>query len=201
MAHSSLTGSNLHENKGVAAATDNTVATASSGATSWQKLTASHLTGTGNPFGGQLFHVRDQRAAGSAGTAYTAGGFRTITLQTSVTNEISSASLASSQLTLPSGTYYIDAQAYTGETVVGANKTRIRNITDGTTTIVGMSATDGSPLGNTTSALHTIKGRFTLSGTKVLEFQIYPQSNTAATLASNVGEVEVYADIMLWKVG
>lgn len=38
--HSTLTGSDLHENKGVAAASNNTVATASGGATVWQKVNA-----------------------------------------------------------------------------------------------------------------------------------------------------------------
>lgn len=41
--HASLTGADLHENKGVAAASDNTVATASSGTTVWQKITASSI--------------------------------------------------------------------------------------------------------------------------------------------------------------
>lgn len=41
--HSALTGSELHENKGVAAASDNTVASATSGATVWRKVNASMM--------------------------------------------------------------------------------------------------------------------------------------------------------------
>lgn len=88
VAHSTLTGSNLHENKGVAAASDNTVATAVTGATVWAKLTANNLTGTGNPFGAQLFHVQDQKASGTSGGTFTSGADRTRTLNTTVTNEI-----------------------------------------------------------------------------------------------------------------
>lgn len=41
--HSTLTGSDLHENKGVAAASNNTVATASGGTTVWQKVNANMI--------------------------------------------------------------------------------------------------------------------------------------------------------------
>jgi len=41
--HSALTGTELHENKGVAGAADNTVATADTGATVWQKVNTDML--------------------------------------------------------------------------------------------------------------------------------------------------------------
>lgn len=41
--HSALTGSELHENKGVASASDNTVASATSGATVWRKVNANMI--------------------------------------------------------------------------------------------------------------------------------------------------------------
>lgn len=44
--HSSLTGSELHENKGVSTASDNTVASATSGATVWRKVNTSMVDGT-----------------------------------------------------------------------------------------------------------------------------------------------------------
>lgn len=48
VAHSTLTGSNLHENKGAASATDNTVASATTGATVWRKVNAAMMdTGAG----------------------------------------------------------------------------------------------------------------------------------------------------------
>jgi YbbR domain-containing protein len=42
--HKDITETNLHENKGVSAASDNFVATATSGATVWKKLTTDHLS-------------------------------------------------------------------------------------------------------------------------------------------------------------
>lgn len=44
--HSSLTGTELHENKGVASASDNTVASATSGATVWRKVNSSMIDAT-----------------------------------------------------------------------------------------------------------------------------------------------------------
>ena len=44
--HSSLADSELHENKGVASATNNSVATANAGATVWQKITEDNIDAT-----------------------------------------------------------------------------------------------------------------------------------------------------------
>jgi hypothetical protein len=44
--HSTLAEAELHENKGVSTATDNTVATAVSGATAWQKVNANMIDTT-----------------------------------------------------------------------------------------------------------------------------------------------------------
>src|SRR6266516_1340078 len=93
--HSTLSGSNLHENKGASGASDNFVATATTGATVWKKLTDVNLTGTGNSFGAQLFHVRDEKSAGTVGGTFSSGAWRTRTLNTTKTNEIGSASLSS----------------------------------------------------------------------------------------------------------
>lgn len=196
ISHKTLTGTQLHENKGVSTATNNTVATASSSATVWQKLTAAHLTTTGNPFGGQLFHVEDQKASGTAGGTVTASAWTTRVLNTSVTNEITSATLVANQITLPAGTYFIDAESiFFGTT---GSKLRLRNITDSSTSRVGVS----SQANNSTSA--ALKGRFTLGGTKVLELQYFvtnnPASGAALGLATTSAELEIYSTVMIWKV-
>ncbi len=65
---------------------------------------------SGGKFESALFHVRDEKASGSHGGTSVAGSFQTRVLNTSLTNEISGASLSSNQITLPSGTYYINAR-------------------------------------------------------------------------------------------
>lgn len=197
VAHSTLTGSNLHENKGVASATDNTVATAVSGATVWAKLTASNLTGTGNAFGAQLLHVRDEKAAGTEGGTFTSGSWQTRTLNTTKTNEISSATLSSNQISLPAGTYYIEASA--PAYFLNAHQAKLRNVTDSTDVIIGTTervATD-------TISRSFVVGRFTLSGTKTLELQHRCQTSFPTSglgTAANFGVVEVYSEVRIWKI-
>lgn len=70
--HASLTGANLHENKGVSGASDNTVATASSGATVWQKVNKNMMDSTSvkntNTLSVQT-HIMDISAASSGWVA------------------------------------------------------------------------------------------------------------------------------------
>lgn len=199
-AHKNLTGTDLHENKGASSASDDYVATVTSGATVWKKLTASNLTGTGNPFGGQLYHIREQRASGTSSTySPSASTWNTVPLNTELTTEISGASLASSQITLPAGTFHIEAVIE----VFGVNrqpKARIRNITDGATLVVGINqrsrGSDGYSTGVSNPAM--ARGRFTLASSKVVEFQVYNDNGPAQAVSS--GEVEVYGDVLIWKV-
>lgn len=203
VAHSTLTGSNLHENKGVSTATDNTVATAVSGATVWAKLTHSNLTTTGNPFGAQLFHARNQQTSGTDGIATTGAAWNTVVLNTSVTNEITSASLSSNQITLPSGTYFIDGVCPFFIANGAYAKLRLRNITAGSTALVGNQTLTPNASGGATGAgtgHPTIQGRFPLSGSSVLELQIYTSNNGTAGRAASSGEVEVYGEVLIWKL-
>lgn len=194
--HSTLTTTNLHENKGVAAATDNTVATAVTGATVWAKLTAASLTGTGNSFGSQLLHVRDEKPSGTAGGGFSSGSYRTRTLNTTKTSEIAGSSFSSNQITLPAGTY--DCLAWAPANFVNSHRLKLRNITDGSDLIIGNGAKCSS---NEVHAFLT--GRFTLSGAKVLELQHFCTNTTPTDgfgTAVSSGDVEVYAEIKIWKV-
>ena len=193
-AHKLLTGTDLHENKGAASASDNTVATVTGGATVWKKLTKDNLTGTANPFGGQLFHVRDVKATSVAGGTATQGSWLRRDLNTSVTNEISSASLSSNQISLPAGTYYVEAASIFFGTV--AAQTRFQNVTDSTTLVLGMT-------GYASNSMNAIlRGRFTLADTKTIELQ-YQVANTHVTdglgVAGTWGD-NIYSEVQIWKV-
>lgn len=152
-----------------------------------------------DPFSGLLLHVQDQKAANTAGGGFTTGAWRTRDLNTVLTNEISGASLGSNQITLPAGTYYISAYA-TGQ-AVNAHKAKLRNTTDGSDILIGSSAYTNAGVAFSTVSL--VEGRFTLAAQKVLELQ-HACSNTKATdgfgLASNLGVVEVYSEVKIWKV-
>lgn len=201
--HSTLSGSNLHENKGVATATNNTVATAVGGATVWSKLTHSNLTTTGNPFGAQLFHLQHTASTGSAGGTASSGAFRTRPLTDVLTNEITGASVASNVVTLPAGTYRFDGYAILAMTATDGGtsyygKHRLQNTSSSTT--LGHS----SPLWvyNTASQGPTFfSGTFTLASTSTIELQYYISVTQIGGLGQpSSASPEVYADLKFWKI-
>lgn len=153
-------------------------------------------------FGAQLLQVQDQKASGTDGGTPTAGAWTKHTLDDVVTNEISGASQASSVITLPVGTYYIEgwATAYRSN---GA-KIRWRNTSDSTTAIVGLSTYNNSG-GAFAQGYPQMFGRFTVSGgAKNFELQYWIESAVAAGVglgnAVTTGEVEIYADARIWKI-
>ena len=178
-----------------ATGTANQVLRMNSGATALEFATVS-----GTTFGSALLHVRDEKSSGTVGGTFTSGAWQTRTLNTVLTNEISGASLSSNQIILPSGTYYIFA--YGNATAVGTHKTKLRNITDSSDTLIGRSsyANSNFDAGDTGNLI----GRFTIAAQKTFEFQ-HRCENTVATHGFgyiNVGftVVEVYADVHIWKV-
>lgn len=196
-AHSTLTGSNLHENKGVAAASNDTVATAASGVTLWQKLTASNLTGTGNSFGGQLFHCTYEVSQGTDGQSDSSGWFN-VQFNTTRTSEISGAAIVSNQFSLPAGTYWIEGKTMYSNGNNGLLASRCYNVTDNSVIFNGTSHVFSSS--SNIFAYPEIAGRFTLSGTKTIAFQVQT-SVIGGKLgrASNLSG-EMYSSIKIFKV-
>ena len=86
-------------------------------------------------FESQLLHVRDEKSASSDGGGTTGGSVMTRDLNTVVTNEITGASLGSNQITLPSGTYYIEA--YAPGYACLKHRLFLYNTTDSSYTIMG----------------------------------------------------------------
>ena len=150
----------------------------------------------GSKFGTQLLHVRDEKSSGTGGGTFTSGSFQTRTLNTSVTNEISGASLASNQITLPSGTYYIYASAPAYR--VNEHKAKLRNITDSSDTIIGSNeyAYTSADAGTRSFVI----GRFTIASQKTFELQHRCSQTLTFGQAVTYSVVEVYADVQIWKV-
>lgn len=194
--HKTLTGNQLHEPKGADAATDDYVMTVTSNAAVWKKLTADNLTGTGNSFGGQLYHVQERKSSGTAATNY-GSGWNTRAFTTEITTEISGASLASNQVTLPAGTYFAIArgQAYQ----LNSQRLRIRNVTDGTTLVDGVNQYDNSAAYS--GGVAQVMGRFTLASSKVISVQHYASAGSGkGGLPASTGENEVYGELLIWKI-
>ena len=146
-----------------------------------------------------LLHIRDEQANNTQGGDFTAGAWRKRTLNTVKTNEISGASLASSQITLPAGTYEILARAPAFS--VNAHKAKLRNTTDSSDTIIGSNAHASGTYGGHTDGW--IRGRFTIAGTKVFELQHYAGTTRETNgfgITSNFSVIEVYAEVWIKQV-
>ena len=153
-------------------------------------------------FESQLLHVRDEKSDGTQSGTFTSGAWQTRTLNTTATNEITSASLSSNQITLPSGTYYIDAILNAG--AVNNHKAKLRNTSDSSDTIIGTSEYSASDSGGQLITTHSfVKGRFTIAAEKIFELQ-HRSATTRSTAGygykSQFGVAEVYADVKIWKV-
>jgi hypothetical protein len=152
-------------------------------------------------FSTQLLHIRDEKASGTDGGTSTATTWTKHTLDDVKTNEIAGASQASSVITLPVGVYYLEGEATTWRS--NGSKLRLRNTSDSTTAVNGLSLyeTSGGAYAETTN---TLAGRFTVSGSpKNFELQYWVEVGLATTglgNATNSGEVEIYADVRIWKI-
>lgn len=203
-----MSGSNLHENKGVSGASDNTVATAVSGATVWAKLTSSNLASSANPFGGGLFHVRNEQSSGVGGAVLTGGTWNTRVLNTTKTNEITSATLTANQISLPAGSYHIKVNAVSyqsnGTSSARFSQLRLYNITDSAALATGLTTADAAGVTSSGSTPNTavaiLEQRFTIAGTKTIELQQYV-TGSAYSEGTPLGvTTEVYCDVLIWKV-
>ena len=197
--HRSLTGAQLHELKGVSTAANYKVPTAQSNATVWSLLDHNSLTGTGNPFGAQLLHIRDNAALGVNGGTLTASVWTDRPLDTSVTNEITGSSLSANQITLPAGTYYakIRAPGYK----VGAHKIRLRDVTSNVTLLESSASYAGVTTDTQTWAEK--EGRFTIASSKKVRLQHICGTTNAGDgmgIASSLGDSETYAEVQIWKI-
>jgi hypothetical protein len=136
-----------------------------------QVLTVDSSTATGLKWataatGASYAVFNDTKSSGTGGGTFTSGAFRTRDINTTVYNGITGASLASNQITLAAGTYYIDANAPAYQ--VNNHVTRLQNITDSTTTLTGACVqSDTSAVTN----ISTIMGGFTIASSKTFEVQ------------------------------
>jgi hypothetical protein len=124
-------------------------------------------------------------------------GTQTRTLNTLVDNTGIVSSLSSNQFTLTAGEYYIEAT--TPAFAVNTHRSRIRNITDSTTSLLGSSEYSGSGA----ASFSNVKGSIVITSTKVFELQHYT-SAAAATNGLGVnaasGENEVYSVVKIHKI-
>jgi hypothetical protein len=180
---------------------DTIVARDTGGNFSANTITASLIGNvTGNVTGNILqnyMQVNETQAQNTAGGTAVATTWQTRTLNTILVSTITSATLGSSQITLPAGTYYISATA--PAFAINGHRLRVWNVTDGLQLLVG---TNQYAPGDQTDA--SVKGRFTLGSTKSIRIDHYTQAGRATNglgvQVNATGYSEIYASVEIWKL-
>ena len=152
-------------------------------------------TSAANP---QILHVREEQASGTAGGS-SSTGINIRVLNTVVLNEISGASLASNQITLPAGTYKFFGRCPSH--VGGGLKALLYNVTDSTYTLIGTSGRNGNDVGSIFEV--SVIGKFTIAAQKVFELRMFVEAGKGTDglgMSSNSGQVEVYAEAFVEKM-
>jgi hypothetical protein len=216
--HSTLTGSDLHEPKGVAAAAANRVYLSNgAGSGSWTTIPASAITAAGVlVFQSQKYHIRDEVSSGTSSQgALTSSSWNTRRLQTESTDDLT-VTLSGNQFALPAGTYWCTGWSRfkatpdwgAGGSAEGRAHIRLRNITDSTTTLTGCGWKINGDFGvggaNDFADALPINGQFTIAGTKTFELQMYVRNVSSCPFtagdAISSGENEVYSELIIWKL-
>jgi hypothetical protein len=143
-------------------------------------------------------YFRDEKASATQAGSSSAG-YNTRVLNTTVTNNITGASLSSNQVTLAAGTYYFRASApcYKGNN----HKLELFNDTDTSYDLIGRNARSASADDMVT---HTeLHGLLTLGASKTFELRHDIETARATSglgIAVSSGNVEVYAELEVWRL-
>lgn len=138
----------------------------------------------------QYILVRDEKSSGTNGGDFTSGDWRKRDINTEVSDDGGYASIASSQITLAAGTYR--AEIWCPCHGCGRHQARLRNVTDGSTTLLGTSGYCNPT--NVQDGYSVIRGRFTIAASKTFEVQ-HKCESTMATYGFGVAgsfDTEVY---------
>ena len=143
---------------------------------------------------------QDQRSSGTSHGNLTTGAFTKRTLNTSVVNNITGCSLASSVITLTAGSYLISAYATFYRTDLF--QLRLRNTTAGTTLQTGLNGMADADDDNGDVQNGLLNGYITLTSSTNLELQYYADINyntNSGGVATSYG-TEVYASLTIQQV-
>ena len=165
--------------------------------TTGQVLTAAQLNGVLDNFK-DVAVFREEQSSGTTGGTFTSGSYLKRTLNTTVVNNITGCSIASSVITLPAGTFAVTAFAPAQE--VSRNKLRLQNMTASTTLQVGNNSFSNTTDGSNTATLNSV---FTLASASTIELQHRCASTIASYgfgLAMSFSDVEVYASIIITRI-
>lgn len=142
--------------------------------------------------------LSERQTAGTEGGTFTAGDWRTRTLNTEDNDTKNICTLSANQFTLPAGTYHIRASAPAFR--VSFHVARLQNITDTVTTLDGTS--EATVTGTDVTTRSWLVGIFTIATDTVFEIQ-HRCTATRATEGfgkANGFSTEVYTVVEIFKL-
>jgi hypothetical protein len=148
-----------------------------------------------------LLYIEDQKPAGTDGGSSVAGSWTQRNLNTILLNSISGASLASNRITLPAGTYFVEASAPAYH--ADWHRLKLYNYTDSLDIPIGTSEYAVYSTSNMVQTRAFVKGPFTLAAQKEVELRHRVQTARADYgfgAASNFAVIEVYSQIEIRKI-
>lgn len=163
------------------------------------------ITAAANGAGGSagtlanVFHVQDQKTSGTDAGSSSAATTHIRTLNTTVINDISGASLASNQFTLPAGSY--DVWAGAPGLDCGRERVQIYNVTDAAIELLGTSYFNFSSDNQQDTA--QLNGRITIAAPKTFELRHFinlAKATIGLGIAINDGNVEIYGEVFIRRV-
>jgi hypothetical protein len=160
-------------------------------------LTAQQLNDTVDNFA-DIAIFNETQASGTNGGAATTGSWQKRTLNTTVVNNITGCSIASSVVTLPAGTYRV--RGTSPALSVGSHKNRLQNTTAATTTIAGTTQYVNTAV-QSQSEFDVV---FTIATTSNFELQHFVQTTIATNgfggAAGFASTSEVYSILFIQRV-
>jgi hypothetical protein len=161
-------------------------------------LTAAQLNDVVDNFA-DIAIFNETQASGTNGGTFTSGSYVKRTLNTTVVNNITGCSIASSVITLPAGTYHVFASA--PAFAVNNHKSRLRNTTAGTNLQIGSTMYTAS--GSLVTTLSEVQAYFTLTASTTIELQ-HQCATTKTTQGLGIecgfGDSEIYSQITIIRV-
>ena len=161
-------------------------------------LTAAQLNGVVDNFA-DIAIFNETQASGTNGGTFTSGSYLKRTLNTTVVNNITGCSIASSVITLPAGTFYVSAAAPNFD--VSDNKTKLRNTTAGTDIAIGVSSYVAN--GENVVGTNQLLTLFVLTGSTNIELQhrcAVTKNTNGFGKATSFGDSEIYSQITIVRV-
>lgn len=144
--------------------------------------------------------LSDRQTSGTAGGTFTSGAWQTRAINTEEYDADGIVSISANQFTLQAGTYRIIATA--PAVGVDKHKARLRNVTDGTTTLLGTSqySASASTYAATESRIDNV---FTIASAKTFEIQHQGQTTRATSgfgVPSSLSVDEIYTVVCIIKL-